>query len=755
MAGVGLEDSIELQRVDRKPRIPPSGSAAGDPYLFDLERYRTRISKYLDNDEEQNPVFFEALEFAYQLHAGQRRKSGAPYISHPCAVVEILARELRFRDPVLLAGAVLHDVVEDVPTINLLEVEQRFGSAVAELVDGCTKLTRHQLDRATLKDLTHSKIFLSASRRLGVLIIKLADRLHNLRTLHYLTQAKRQRIAQETVEVYAPIAARLNLFPLKRELYHLALSYLYPRKCKKILQFIREIKASPEVSQIETALQKAFEEARLSVALRTRSKGLGSYYNSVKRTLETANAENYIDFVVVLESLDPLDCYKALGTVNKTFPPIPRSLRDFIATPKNNGYRSLHSRIHVGGQNFLVKIRTPEMDHWSAYTMRGEWDTHDPLSDEHWHEISELLRTIGEYSGAGRQRKALIRLSDSEEIFVYSPDNEIFYLPKGSVVLDFAYRIHSELGDFCEGALINGDWGPPTRTLKDGDTVQILTSEERLDLDSEMEELCKTPKARTAINRQLQQKRMRHAEDIGRQILAQEVLRHGLPVEVLEGETTRLLLDVLNLKDIPELYIRLGEDLLSPHLVLYYLESPPQDRDRGQHGASPPMPAERNVIVISQLEKAAHKFARCCNPYPGQPNVLATLSERGTTFHHRDCGDLQERHGLQPQHLVEVVWNEEMSWPAPLVFQLQISRETLASLLPVLSKLPPTLHIQRIEDARDKHDQPMVRMGVKLTDFTESRLLFEHLPGEGTTIEDYKREGDSGRIQPEQCDRSS
>ena len=744
---------MDLQSVERKPRVAPSASSPGDPYLFDLERYRARIVKYLDQDDADNHVFFEALEFAYQLHAGQRRKSGAPYISHPCAVAEILAREMRFRDPFLLAGAVLHDVVEDVPIINLQEVEQRFGSTVAELVDGCTKLTRHQLDRATLKDLTHSKIFLSASRRLGVLIIKLADRLHNLRTLHYLQQAKRQRIAQETVEVYAPIAARLNLFPLKRELYHLALSYLYPRKCKKVLQFIREIKASPEVSQIEAALQRAFEEANLQATLRTRTKGLGTYYSSIKRTLETGNAENFIDFVVVLDSVNTLDCYKALGAVNSTFPPIPRSLRDFIATPKNNGYRSLHSRIHVGGQNFLVKIRTPEMDHWSAYTMRGEWDTHDPLSDEHWHEISELLRTIGEYSGAGPQRKALIRLSESEEIFVYSPDGEIFYLPKGSVVLDFAYRIHSELGDFCEGATVNGEWSPPTRVLKDSDSVEILTSSERLDPDTEIEELCKTPKARTAINRQLQQKRMQHAEDIGRQILAQEVLRHGLPTEVLEGETLGFLLDVLNIRDIPELYIRLGEDLLSPHLVLYYLESPPQDRDRAQHGATASFPSERNVIVISQLDKAAHKFARCCNPYPGQEHVVATLSERGTTFHHRDCGDLQERHGLQPQHLVEVLWNETSVWPHPLVFHLQIAQHSLCSILPALAQLPGDIRILTIENTRDKHEQPLVRLAARLRDFAESQMLFEHLPKNGTTIDDYKREEESRRVSAEAPDR--
>ncbi len=207
---------MNLQTAANK--LPLSISpAARDPYLSDPDHYRVKMAQYIDQDRTENAVFFNALLFAHELHAGQKRKSGAPYISHPFAVAEILARELKLKDPHLLAAALLHDVVEDVPSIQLEDIQERFGEVVAELVDGCTKLTRQYLDKAILKDLTHSKIFLTASRRLGVLIIKLADRLHNLRTLHYLPKPKRQRIAHETIEVYAPIAAKLNIFPLKRE----------------------------------------------------------------------------------------------------------------------------------------------------------------------------------------------------------------------------------------------------------------------------------------------------------------------------------------------------------------------------------------------------------------------------------------------------------------------------------------------------------------------------------------------------------
>jgi GTP diphosphokinase / guanosine-3',5'-bis(diphosphate) 3'-diphosphatase len=360
------EESQALLIAESEPSYAFPAASGSEPRSFDLDHYRSRMARYIDESNEENRIVFRALEFAHKLHKGQHRKSGAPYISHPCAVAELLARELRFKDPLLLAAALLHDVVEDVREVTLEDIERLFGETVAELVDGCTKLTRHHLDRATLKDLTHSKIFLSASRRLGVLLIKLADRLHNLRTLHHLAKAKRQRIAQETIEVYAPIAAKFNIYPLKRELYHLALSYLYPRKSKKILQFINALRHSPEYQEIVRALQEAFAKASCPITLRPRAKGLGNYYDPLKRTLEIANSENNIDFAVILQTEDLVTCYTALGIVNTTFAPIPRSLRDFIANPKNTGYRSLHVRIHSGDQNYLIKVRTPSMDEWAT-----------------------------------------------------------------------------------------------------------------------------------------------------------------------------------------------------------------------------------------------------------------------------------------------------------------------------------------------------------------------------------------------------
>lgn len=699
------------------------------------------MEKYLQKDRRENQVFFEALDFAHSLHSGQRRKSGAPYISHPCAVAEILARELEFRDPFLLSAAILHDVVEDIPSVQIDDIADRFGPVVAELVDGCTKLTRRHLDKAALKDLTHSKIFLSASRRLGVLIIKLADRLHNLRTLHYLPQSKRQRIAQETVEVYAPIAARFNIYPLKRELYHLALSFLYPRKSKRILQHVRAFRSSPQVAEIEQSIERILADANFNAVVRTRAKGLGSYYSHLKKTIDVANAENHIDFAIILETENLIDCYTVLGLISTHFAPVPRSLRDFIANSKNNGYQSLHVRILVGAQNYLVKIRTPEMDRWATYGIVSEWDAQKPMSDEHWQEISELLKSIGEYGGAAPQRKALIRLSESEEIFAYSPRGDIYFLPKGSIVLDFAYKIHSELGEYCGGALVNNEWSLPTRQLQDGDSVEIITSPEPLDVEPDLEELCKTPKARTAINKQLQQKRVHYAQEVGKQILLQEIRRHHLSESVLQGENIQLILELLNVKDFSDLFTRLGQDLLAPQLLLYYLIPKAEDLQKPTAGdVRERATFEQNVLDVSELDKATHKFARCCRPYPGQEKVVATLSERGITFHQEDCQDITVRHDLHPQQLLRVIWNDEKPWRHTLTFHIAIVGAKPTEILTGLASLPPGIHIRRLESHLDRHELPVMRLSIDLNNYRESRSLFSILPRGGLSIESYGRE---------------
>jgi GTP pyrophosphokinase len=501
---------------------------------------------------------------------------------------------------------------------------------------------------------------------------------------------------------------------------------------------MRDLRNSPAIASLEASLSAILADSGYSADVRTRLKGLGNYYDPLKRTLDPAYPENYADFAIVLHTDDITACYKVLGLVNNNLAAVPRSSRDFIANPKLNGYRSLHTRVHLSGNNYLIKIRTLEMEQWAAGGILRAWESHKGLAEDNWQEISELLRDIGEYGGAATHRKALIRLSEAEEIYAYSPAGDIYYLPKASIVLDFAYRIHSELGDNCEGAMVNGAWTPITGQLKDGDTVQILTSQEPLDVDTDLETLCKTPKARTAINRRLHQKRLKFAQQIGRDILLQEIFRHKLTSSVLEGENIRLILEILNVKDLQELYVQIGQDIVSPQLVLYYLEGHRPDDSRKQDGAAG---HGQNTLSVSGLDKAIFKFARCCNPLPGQDDVVATLSERGVTFHHRDCQDIHSRHSLLVQQMLQVHWDLNTAWRHPLVFRLEILDRRMRDLLPALAGMPESIGIQRIDRGMDKHDQEFVGLSVTFHNFAEARNFFDQLREAKAVIEDFEREG--------------
>lgn len=399
-----------------------------------LQAFRRRMTEHLGSDTDQCRVFFKALDLADELHSGQVRRSGLPYISHPCAVAEILAKEFFLRDPETLAAAVLHDLLEDVPGLTVDHLTERFGQDIAEMVDGCTKMKRFRQDKAALRDLTHKKILLSSSRRLAILVIKLADRLHNLRTLQYLPIAKRQPIAQETVDVYAPLAAKLGIFSLKRELHSRALSFLYPKKSKALQRMSRELEKDPSILDLRETLSEALAQARLEADVRIRVKGLGSYYDPTNRTLRVSNTDNRVDVSVIVRDHDPLACYRALGSVNRSIAPIPRSLRDFVANPKQNGYMSIHTRVHFRGENYLVKIRSQEMDRRSLLGALATWNDPGGTSDQYLGEIVEFLKTVGEYRSGGPQRKALIRLSESEEITLFTPKGDGHRFPVGSCI---------------------------------------------------------------------------------------------------------------------------------------------------------------------------------------------------------------------------------------------------------------------------------------------------------------------------------
>ncbi|CAN2045997.1 GTP pyrophosphokinase [Candidatus Magnetomoraceae bacterium gMMP-13] len=695
-------------------------------YSFNIDDYFNKISHKLDKEDKR--FFKQALDFAYKLHKGQARKSGEPYITHPCSVAEILCFELELYNPELLAAALLHDVVEDVEDVSIEQISNKFGNYVASIVDGCTKLKRYHMDSRTLKDLTHSKIFLSASQRMEVFLVKLADRLHNLRTLNSLHLAKRQRIALETIDIYVPIAVRLNIYPLKRKLFNQALIHLYPKNSRKILNYIDKQEHAPHIKNIYETLIEGFYAQSIPVNIDIRSKGLGSFYDPVKKTLSLSHSENCIDFIIVLKSEAVLDCYQGLGVVNGLFPPIPRKLRDFIANPKSNNYQSLHVRNNLKGQHYLMIIRTPEMDRRARQGILADWKQGETITDEYWKEVSEQFRIIGEYGGEAVQRKEIIQSSESDEIYLYTPAGEVIFLPAGSIVLDFAYKIHTDIGKNCIGALIHGNKIDIDTPLKDGQVIKILTGHYPIKWSPDIEKKCRTPKARSAVNRQINQRRRNFAEKIGKKILFQSIQKMELDSNILNSNETSLILDILNVSSLEEIFIKIGQDSLSPHAFLYYFMD---DSSKKRYGQSADEREYLGKISITTLNNMCHKFSHCCNPYPGQENLIGLLSERGISFHRKECKEL-DRFNITKDKCLSIQW-EDTRW-VPITFHVEIKNKTAFEVIQSLSVLKDSIHIRNIREDSKKNN---TFIEFDLQSMREGKKVFNAFPSDSFTINWY------------------
>ncbi len=664
-------------------------------------------------------LILKALEFAHKHHAGQTRRSGEQYITHPIAAAEILAGTLGLKDPELIAAAILHDIVEDVPELSIHDIRSRFGRNVAAFVDGCTKLKFSRLDASQSKDLTYQKMVLMASKHPEILLIKMADRMHNMETIGALQENRRQRIAQETMEVYAPLAAKLNLFTLKRRLYHLSIQQRFPKKSKRLMGMLNKCMESQEVADMQKEFETACAKLSFPVAVTSRLKTLWSLYSPAKKTLERENAENIVDFTIVLDTEDIPECYLVLGMVNQLYSPVPKSIRDYIANPKANGYQSLHVRILCKDRKYLVKIRTKKMDVVARRGVLLHWDDKE-MFREYRQMISDALKNIGEFEGSPAGRKHLIgQLSEDQEIFVYTPRGDIEYLPQGSVVLDFAYKVHTSLGDHCKYAWVSNRRVSPEYELSDGDVVKIVTDKQLLGMGPGFEQLCKTPKARNAVNRYLQKRRRVHAIRIGWDFLLQEMNRHDLSINLLYSQSMSNFLIYKNLDTLDDLFEAVGKDLLQPREILWETVSilSQTGRKAGSNLGS------RNFINVSHVEPGVHKFSRCCNPLPGLPGTVATLSKRGVSFHRDHCREYMASSSYSAEKILDVYWDMTSMWKDPLQFKLLIKDKTVGECLKLIAGAPDEVEVHQIEQAGNLGKG--VTMLVSTSGFNASKAFFD------------------------------
>jgi GTP pyrophosphokinase len=694
---------------------------------FQIDKYREKLSSALFQKGVEQELVLKALDFAYKAHSGQVRKSGEPYIIHPCTVVDILLFDLDLVFPELLAAAFLHDVVEDLEHITIDQIESQFGKKISDIVDGCTKLRRFRMPTNTLKDLTHSKIFLTASQCPEIFLVKLADRLHNLRTLKSLPQPKRQQIARETLDIYAPIASILNILHLRKLLFDHALLYLFPKNSRRVRNILKNEINIDEVQTIKKTLEQAFKKESMNVTIRVSAKNMESFYNPVNKTLSINNAENIIDFNIIVHTDNTLDCYKALGVVNTEFRPVPRKLRDFIANPKSNGYQGIHVRHNLFGKNYLMIIRTPKMDNLANQGILDHWRKHNQPSDSYIKYLQEAFRMIGEYDGAAVERRKIIQDSKSDEIYLFTPHGDSISLPSKSIVLDFAYRIHSDIGHSCIGAIVNGKKLCVDDELFDGQVVNILSGTKRKERPPELEFKCRTPKARSAVNRQKTHRLNDFSEKIGKEILKQHIQQNNLDLKLLETQHTKLILDFLNIENIQQAYRRIGQDSLSPKELLYYHDNSINDSDINKNKES------LGTILVGALDNYFYKFAQCCNPYPGDKNIIGLLSKRGVSFHYRNCRAIQ-RQKIPKEKYLNIQW-VDCDWPST-VFNLEIKNSTAFSIIRALADIEKNLTIHKLEE-KYRRQRLITVLNFEVNGLKDARQIFCVLPKGQVTINQY------------------
>ncbi len=612
---------------------------------FDLELYRNQMQDLI-GDEPGGDIFWEALDFAVDAHDDQWRRSGDAYILRPCLVAKILAEEMDITHPEILSAALLHDTVEDVEEVTAQLVEKQFGSYVRAIVEGCTKVTHVSGDKQTISKNTHRKIFTGAALRPEVMLVKLADRLHNLRTLRAMPKAKRQRIADETIDIYAPLATVFGLFNMKREMYNLALLYKYPKQGARVNSHIRQLKKSPVGKNIVDGIKIAALTAKLGCRVTIRTKKLWAYYDVANKIL-VKRIDTPLEILIVVGDVPA--CYSALGVVNQTFQPIPRTIRDFIANPKPTGYQGLHARAIIEGKKFLFKIRTDEMERKAQRGLFRNWTSKTGKQGKFIQEIQEMFDVIGSEDSVSY--RDVIAASGIKEIYSYTPQGDLICLPVKSTVLDFAFRVHTEVGETCLGAMIRNRRVSASHVLNDADMVRIIRSEHPIRFEQHMISLCKTPRARGELAKSFKIRRSKVTREVGISMLRQEMLRYGFSFDVLESKKVEKLLQQFSVQSLDDLYKSIGEGRARLKFVMEEIKSILYD------GVSPLVTPTGafNKIELTTLDPVSVKLSSCCKPNPAAKDNWALVTSKGLSVHYKNCERFNDLN-FQREDAVNIFW---------------------------------------------------------------------------------------------------
>ncbi len=681
--------------MGRAEPLPAEDLAGSDPARKASELCEL-LESYLEPSQVQ--LVYRAYRFGAEAHQGQRRLSGEPYITHPLAVAKILA-EMRLDAPSIIA-AILHDVIEDTPTAKE-QVAQEFSAEVAELVDGVSKLT--QIDfrsKAEAQAENFRKMVLAMSRDIRVILIKLADRLHNMRTIWVMPPHKRRRIARETLEIYAPIAQRLGINTIRVELEDLGFAAMYPMRYRVLKEKLKRQRGSQSelIAHVAEAMEARMAEMAIRGTVIGREKHLWSIYQKMRS--KNQNFKDIFDvygFRIIVEDVDT--CYRMLGVLHSLYKPKPGRVKDYIAIPKINGYQSLHTSL-LGPRRIRLEaqIRTAEMDKVAEAGIAAHWmyKENEQVSNTAQARAREWVKGLLEMqssSGTSLEFIENVKIDlQPDEVYVFTPKGDIMKLPRGATVIDFAYAVHSDVGDGCIAAMIDHRLTPLRTVLTTGQTVEIITAPGARPNPAWLDFVV-TGKARSAIRQSLKRLRGEAAASLGKRLLDQSLAALSLSVDTLDSEQVEAALKGLGVTDLTMLYEEVGLGQRMPWLVAQRLsgitpvEEPPHAKPDGQR------------LVIRGTEGAVVSFARCCRPIPGDPIVGFASAGRGVVIHHRDCRNVREYQN-QPDKWIDVQWEREVEGEFPVVLAVDVvnRRGVLAELATTISELDSDIESVQVDE---------------------------------------------------------
>jgi len=655
------------------------------------------LESYLEPEQVQE--VYRAYLFGAEAHDGQHRLSGEPYIYHPVAAARILA-DLRLDHKSIIA-AILHDVIEDTSMVKE-QIAAEFGSDVADLVDGVSKLTQIEFEtQAEAQAENFRKMLLAMVRDIRVILVKLADRLHNMRTLRVMRPDKRRRIARETLDIYAPIANRLGINALRVELEDLGFEALYPLRYKVLKKAVSNARGHRKevLKKIETSIKRRVHQENIDGRILGREKHLYSLYKKIRdKTLSFEEIYDVYAFRIVVDKVDT--CYRVLGVMHNLYKPVPGKFKDYIAIPKANGYQSLHTILFGPyGVPLEVQIRTEEMDkvaesgvaaHW-VYKSSGEGLDQMHSGAREW--LRELLE-MQKHSGNSLEFLESVKLDlFPDAVYVFTPAGEIMKLPHGATVIDFAYAVHTDIGNTCIAAKINRQLVPLRSTLHNGQTVEVVTAEGARPSPAWLSFVV-SAKARSNIRHHQKNLKREEAIDLGRRMLDRALAVFDTSAEKVSGEQIKALLKDYHLKSADDLLVEVGMGRRPSVLVARALASASDagDRTLDENRAMRP-------LVIKGTEGMVTRFSKCCRPIPGDPVVGIISGGRGIMIHTQSCRNISESK-IPSENSLDVQWEPGLDeeFPVEVSVIVEERRGTLATVAAAIGDAGSNIENVGIED---------------------------------------------------------